>query len=169
MKTKTRTIKNRGSKTLPGKLLHSPLTFLALPVLLLGVFLRTAWLVVPAALLLSGSLAVRLVRARTVVSLSENGISYNSPFRRLHFEWHQIRAAGVYYVSRGQVYEECHAAPAPPEHADIPRTIYVSLRPAYSPARHRRLVNKTDLHFRWNREAWAVIMAKRESVADENA
>ncbi|RPE08309.1 hypothetical protein EGT74_14725 [Chitinophaga lutea] len=169
MKTKTRTTTNRGSKTLPGKLLYSPLTLLALPVLLLGLFLRSAWLIVPAALLLSGSFAARLVRARTVVSLNEKGIYYDSPFRRLHFEWHEIRAAGVYYVSKGQVYEEDHTEPSPPEHEGIPRTIYVSLRPAYSPARHRRLVNKTDIHFRWNQEAWEVITAKREKAVTEKA
>lgn len=157
MKTKTRTITIRGSKTLLGKFLRMPSLLIALPLLVAGIMLHHTGLLILAGLLLCCSLALWLIRNRTVVSLNEGGISYNSPFRTLHFAWHEIRSAGVYTVKKGQV---CELQPADIQPEGPALTIFVSTREGYSPARHRRLVTGTDMHFRWNSEAWEVIAAR---------
>lgn len=158
MKTKTRTITIRGSKTLLGKFLRMPGLLMGLPLLVAGITLRYTGLTVLAGLLLCSSLALWLIRSRTVVSLNDEGISYSSPFRTLHFAWHDVRSAGVYVVKNRQ------AAVVQPADAELNNqralTIFVSTRAGYSPARHGRLVTSTDMHFRWNREAWEVIAAK---------
>lgn len=160
----TRTIKTRGSKTLLGRFLRIPGLILSFPLLAAGIAMRLTWLTVLAGALLFCTLAIRLVRNRTVVSLDEKGIRYSSPFRQLQFEWHEIQAAGVYYVKNGQVFEEYAAGKELPEPDNEGRTIFVSTRSAYSPARHRRLVNRTDMHFRWNSEAWKVIAARCQAA-----
>ncbi|WP_119080751.1 hypothetical protein [Chitinophaga alhagiae] len=164
MTTKTRTFKTRGSKTPLGRFFRVPGLIISFPLLAAGIAMRLTWLMVLAAALLCCTLAIRLVRNRTVVSLDEKGIRYSSPFRQLQFEWHEIQAAGVYYVKNGEVFEEYAAGGELPEQHCQGRTIFVSTRSAYSPARHRRLVNRTDLHFRWNREAWKVIAARCDAA-----
>jgi hypothetical protein len=162
MTTKNRAISTRGSKTLAGRFFRLPCLLLALPLLIAGLVMRLTALIIPATLLLCCTLTVWLVRGRTVVSLNETGISYSSPFRKLHFPWRDVKSAGVYYVKGGRVFE--HTATALPADSSEKHTIYVSTRPGYSPVHQRRLVNNTDMHFRWNAEAWAVIDARRSAA-----
>jgi hypothetical protein len=153
----TRTIKVTGSKTLIGKALRIVYLLLALLFLLVG--LTEGFIVITIIGLtgVSGITGIWLIRKMTLVTLDDTGIRYKSPFWNLRFTWAEIQTTGVYYIRNGEAYREY------PEDADLlnqngwPRNIFVSTKFSYFPRRHDRLISKTNIHFRWNREAWEVI------------
>lgn len=153
----TRTIKVPGSRTLIGKALRIIYLLLALLFLLVGL---TEGFMVITIIGLAGVLAITgvwLIRKMTLVTLDDTGIRYKSPFWNLRFTWSEIQTTGVYYIRNGEAYREY------PEDADDlnlngwPRNIFVSTKSTYFPRRHDRLISKTNIHFRWNREAWDII------------
>lgn len=155
----TRTIKLTGSKTLMGKVLRIIYFLLALLFLIVGLTESFVMLTIIGAVGILAITGVWLIRKMTVVTLDDTCIRYKSPFWNLNFSWEDIQTTGVYYIKNGEVYREY------PEDADLlnlngwPRNIFVSTKPTYFPRRHDRLISKTNMHFRWNREAWDVITA----------
>lgn len=158
MSLRTRTIKLRGSRTLLGKL---PVFLTILLFFFIGLYRQITGLTVFAGILILLTSTAWLVRRRTVVSLDDKGIRYSSPFWKLHFQWHEVKATGVYYVVKGHVYEDT----ALPDPGRSYRTIFVSTQPSYSPCRHHRLISRTNMHFRWNREAWDIITSYTQTSA----
>lgn len=153
----TRTIKLTGGKSLKGKVLRIIYFLLALLFLIVGL---TEGFIMVTIIGLAGILGITgvwLIRILTLVTLDDMGIRYKSPFWDLHFRWEEIETTGVYYIKNGDVFREY------PEDADLfslnswPRNIFVSTKFTYFPRRHDRLISKTNIHFRWNREAWEVI------------
>lgn len=149
----TRTIRVRGSKLTTGFIFF----FTAISLLIIGWLKDARGLVWTAVVILVLLAMLSLVRRRTVVTLDEKGIRYKSPFWDLHFLWNEVQSCGIYYVRNREVYR------TQAEHAEIthregwPLTIFVSTRANYFPSREDRFINRRDIHFRWNREAWDVI------------
>lgn len=150
----TRTIRVRGSKIMTGFILFlTAILFLAI-----GWIKDAKVLMWTAVMIIALLVALSVVRRRTVVTLDDKGIRYKSPFWNLHFRWNDVRACGVYYVKNREVFRE-HAEPMDMARRDgWPLTIFVSTREDYFPSRQDRFINRSSIHFRWNREAWDVIV-----------
>lgn len=158
----TRTIRVRGSKTMTGFVF-----FLTAVLFFVIGWIKDATVLMWTAIAIFTVLtALSFVRRRTVVTLDDKGIRYKSPFWNLHFRWNDVQACGVYYVRNREVYRQ-H-----PDQEDLtlrdgwPLTIFVSTRLHYFPRQQDRFINRTSIHFRWNREAWDVITrnVKRDAL-----
>ena len=150
----TRTIRVRGSRRTTGFVF----LFTGVVCFVIGWmqgFTALIWLSIAIFTFLS---ALFLLRRRTVVTLDDKGIRYKSPFWNLYFLWNEIQSCGVYYVRNREVYLQC------PGQAEVqhgwPLTIFVSTRMHYVPRRQERFINRCSIHFRWNPEAWNVIVKK---------
>ena len=150
----TRTIRVRGSKIMTGFIFF----LTAILFLVIGWMKDAKMLMWTAAMIIALLVALSVVRRRTVVTLDDKGIRYKSPFWNLHFLWNDVQACGVYYVKNREVFRE-QTAPMDTTHRESrPLTIFVSTREDYFPSRQDRFINRSSIHFRWNREAWDVIV-----------
>lgn len=152
----TRTIRIRAGRRLTGQLLRLLFFVINLALFITGIISRKPTYIITGTLLLTVMIVIRLGRRSITVTLNASGILFSWPFWNRHFAWNDIRSAGVYMIRNGEVvFRDPKAAQAGER-----LIIFVSVRHGYRPRRFGRFNSRHSMHFRWNRDAWAVIAGR---------